>query len=97
MILQVSIQLGFDKVHKLADGAHLFFHLQVHAQLFFQIHQHFNGVQRVQMQALESGLPGDAFGGNIQLLGQIGAQSFQHFKSSVSPYDQAPGIGVKVL
>ena len=54
-----SVESAFDEIDQLTDCVELFFHLQIDAQLRFQIHYHLDGVERINAQRFKGRLAGD--------------------------------------
>ena len=66
-----SVQFAFDEIDELADGRDLVLKLEIDAQLLLQIHDHFDGIQRIDTEAFERGVAGDLVRRDIELRGQI--------------------------
>ena len=69
---------AFDEIDELADGRDLVLKLEIDAQLLFQIHDHFDGIQRIDAQTFKRGVAGDLIGRNVQLRGQIRLNFLKH-------------------
>ena len=60
-----SVQFAFDEIDELADGRDLVLKLEIDAQLLLQIHDHFDGIQRIDAQTFKRGVAGDLIGRNV--------------------------------
>ena len=75
------IYLALDKIDQLADSGDLFLDLQLDAELLLEVHDHLDGVERIDAEALERGVAGDLILRNIQLRRQIRTNLLKHDNS----------------
>ena len=72
-------QLGLDEVSQFLEGRDLLIlHVQLNAQLGFQIHDHLDHIQGINAQAFEGGIGSDLRYVQLQLLGCVLSEFLKH-------------------
>ena len=66
-----SVKLALDKIDQLADGCDFLFQFQIDTELLFQIHDHLDGIQRIDAETFKCSVTGDLVCRNVELRGKF--------------------------